>query len=58
MIRHVTTNDERIPKLAYQYIQSDGRKVRYPKGSSYTKPWIGLLVAAAAVTDDEDKDGV
>ena len=58
MLRHVTTNDERIPKLASQYIQTEGRKVRYPKGNSCTKPWISLLVAAASVTDGEDKDGV
>jgi hypothetical protein len=58
MIRHVTTNDECIPKLACQCVQGDGRKVRYQKGSNYTKPLIGLLAAAAPATDDEDKDGV
>lgn len=31
--------------------------MKLSKGSSYTKPWIGLL-AAAATTHDEDKDGV
>ena len=60
MIRHVTTNDERIPKLAYQCTEGDGRNLRHPKGSSQTKLWIGLLAAAAAAAaaDDEYKEGV
>lgn len=56
-VQHVRTNDERMPKLTYQCIERDGRQLRYPKGSNQAKLWIGLLAAAAA-TNDECKDGV